>query len=328
MAELGRIEIVDLRSVWANEAKDFTPWLAENLSLLGDEMGLTLEHRATEAPTEFGWLDILAYDRTRDCLCAIENQLEPSDNDHLARVLQYAASFDARTVIWVAASFRDEHLDTINWLNWHTGHEIKLHAVEIHAIKIGDSQPAPLFRPVALLAARPASQGSESSSPGERNNRNIQFFQPLLEGLKEEGWKKSRNTKDNFMQLLESDFSGIEWGISLEDNNKAGVMVWITKGEYDSKRTMYDPLEAQKAYIEKDLGDPDDSKISGMYWYRRGDDPYAWLGLIRDEWSQRGEEAHDEIRSWMKKYLLKFKEVFTPRLKAIVATEGADLDGE
>jgi len=41
---LARLESVDLRSAWSDEAGDFTPWLAtkENLDLLGETIRLQL----------------------------------------------------------------------------------------------------------------------------------------------------------------------------------------------------------------------------------------------------------------------------------------------
>lgn len=41
MINLGTLtELTDLRHIWKNEASDFTPWLAENISLLGEAVGL------------------------------------------------------------------------------------------------------------------------------------------------------------------------------------------------------------------------------------------------------------------------------------------------
>ena len=50
MIALGRIESVDLRETWSNEATNFTPWLPGNLDFLGHELGMDLERSE-------GWVD-------------------------------------------------------------------------------------------------------------------------------------------------------------------------------------------------------------------------------------------------------------------------------
>ena len=43
MINLGTLkEIDDLRSVWQHEALNFTPWVAENVDLLADAVGLDI----------------------------------------------------------------------------------------------------------------------------------------------------------------------------------------------------------------------------------------------------------------------------------------------
>ena len=53
---LGRLRNVDVRSQWPKEAADFTPWLAgeENISRLGEALGLELEVLRTEAAVGVG----------------------------------------------------------------------------------------------------------------------------------------------------------------------------------------------------------------------------------------------------------------------------------
>ena len=76
---IGKIERVEIGTVWPQEANDFTPWLATNLGLLGEELGMELELEGTEVPVGNFSLDILARDARSDAVVAIENQIASTD---------------------------------------------------------------------------------------------------------------------------------------------------------------------------------------------------------------------------------------------------------
>ena len=69
MITLGKLtKVKDLRKIWNNEARDFTPWLAqeENLEILSNEIGLDIELIETEAKIGSFNTDILAKDTYSD----------------------------------------------------------------------------------------------------------------------------------------------------------------------------------------------------------------------------------------------------------------------
>lgn len=50
MINLGTLEeITDLRSVWPHEAHDFTPWLAKNIGVLSETVGIDISIEETES---------------------------------------------------------------------------------------------------------------------------------------------------------------------------------------------------------------------------------------------------------------------------------------
>lgn len=148
--KLGDIERVPLRCIWPDEGKDFTPWLAQNIHLLGEAVGMELECLRTEAYTGRYYLDILAKDTKTGQNVAIENQIEWTDNSHLGQMLTYAAHFDARTLIWVARRFGPVHRAALEWLNLWVSNEIKIYGVEVNLLRIGKSVPAPELIPVVV----------------------------------------------------------------------------------------------------------------------------------------------------------------------------------
>ena len=148
---ISRLEPEDLRTVWADEAQHFTPWLAqsENLALLGEALGLTLEPHGTEQAVGGFSADILCrrLDGGSDdeSWVVIENQYGPTNHDHLGKLLTYAAGLNARTVVWIAEKFRDEHRTALELLNASTTQEYAYFGIEIELLRIDGSRPAPRF---------------------------------------------------------------------------------------------------------------------------------------------------------------------------------------
>lgn len=147
MTTLGRLELVDLRSVWTTEDRDFTPWLAreENLEILGDTIGMELELEAQEKDVGPFRADLLCKDTATDDWDLIENQLEGTDHKHLGQLLTYAAGLHAVTIVWLANSFSEEHRATLDWLNEITDDRFRFFGLKIELWRIGDSLAAPKF---------------------------------------------------------------------------------------------------------------------------------------------------------------------------------------
>ena len=146
MVNLGTLkEITDLRSIWPHEALNFTPWVAENVDLLADAVGLDITVDETESSVGDFNVDIYASETGTDRKIIIENQLEDTDHDHLGKLITYASGKGADVVIWVVKHAREEHKAAVEWLNNHTDDKIGFFLCEIKLFQIGDSQIAPSF---------------------------------------------------------------------------------------------------------------------------------------------------------------------------------------
>ncbi|MBI2480118.1 MAG: DUF4268 domain-containing protein [Planctomycetia bacterium] len=158
--------------MWPHEAGNFTPWLAhpDNIQRLGEAIGLELEVEHTEVAVGPFAADILARE-TASGTYVVENQLNRTDHDHLGKSLTYAAALGAKTVVWVATEFTDEHRKTLDWLNDNSVEDLSFFGVQVELWAIDESKPAVRFnvvsRPTELL--RPAKVAANAElSPTRR----------------------------------------------------------------------------------------------------------------------------------------------------------------
>lgn len=149
--ELSKLKKIDLRTVWKNEPNDFSKWLSqeENLSLLGEEIGIDISLIKTEASVGRFNVDVLAEEENTGRKIIIENQLKYTNHDHLGKLITYSSGYDAEIIIWIVKDVREEHEKAIDWLNEHTDDEVNFFIIKIELWQIGDSSIAPKFQVIS-----------------------------------------------------------------------------------------------------------------------------------------------------------------------------------
>ena len=317
MVELARIEEVDLRKQWPNEADDFTPWLQDNMDLLGDALGIELEVQQREASVGTFSLDLLARDVGNNRPVIIENQLESTDHSHLGQLLTYAAGYDASAIVWIAKEFREEHRAALDFLNRRTGEDTEFFGVAVELWKIENSRPAPHFTVVSTPNDWSKETKSQAVEVSERSRRYQAFFQPLMDSLREDTrFTRARQVRKALAQSWCS-FStghggGLIYSASFYRGGRARVEVYFDGGDKRWNKQLFDKIEGRKEKIE--------SAIEGEFEWERLDEKKACrISVVRSGSIDDNDETLDEIREWMFDRLLDFERVFGPRLAELVA---------
>ncbi|MGB0091627.1 MAG: hypothetical protein WBP81_03725 [Solirubrobacteraceae bacterium] len=110
-------------------------------------------------------VDLIAEDDSGG-IAVIENQLERSNHDRLAKLITYTAFTEARTAIWIVSDPRPEHVRTISWLN--EAAPANFYLLKIEGIRIGDSLPAPLL---TLIVGPSEESRADAATSQDRRSR-------------------------------------------------------------------------------------------------------------------------------------------------------------
>ena len=253
--KLGKLEEVDIRKVWPHEQYDFSKWLAteENIRELGDALNLSLTDVETEKFVGNYRCDILCKDEITGKMVLIENQLEPTNHDHLGKIITYASGLDAAVVVWIVASARDEHASAIEWLNKHTDDEISFFLMEVHAYKIGDSDPAPQFKIIEQPNdfVKIVKAVSKNTDMNESQKNRLEFWTQFNEVVDSKGkpFNKRKATTDHWYNVA---IGSSDASISIDlvnKEHKIRVSLWIS-----DNKDIFNALLQKKDEIEEAFG--------------------------------------------------------------------------
>ncbi len=317
--KLGRLEKLDLRDAWKNEAGDFTPWLAseENIKLLGDAMNLDLEVQQQEAQVGPFRADILCRNTADNSLVLVENQLERTDHRHLGQLFTYAAGLDAVAVVWIASQFTEEHRAAMDWLNRITHDGFHFFGLEIELWRIGESEPAPKFNIVAKpndwsKVVKEASSGGGERTPSQQ--KQAEFWTDFGKVIEESGsgWKVPKPQPATWVGygIGRSGF-GLYPTVAVNDGWAA---VRLTMSDANAE-AYFHLLQAEQHAIEQELG----IEVS---WLEKPGRNHCTIEA-RAQGSIDKKQDRRRLMVWMLQTMDAFERVFRHRIKTLDAADWA-----
>lgn len=310
MPEIGRLEEVDVRYIWPNEDKDFTPWVAsaEGLRLLGEWVGLSLARGRSEVEIGKFRADVICDDVSdprRTAEVVIENQLRPSDHDHLGKLLTYASVSEAGSGIWIATDFTPEHLAAVKAWNRPADRTISIYCVRVAAWRIGRSLAAPTFD----VLVRPESQEMSTLRAAPITS---------IRSTRRRFWIELRHTIQarGLLASITSEYQGYQRFEIVDEVNPVACLSVARETSRNRARLylrgrghqeVFNRLEEDRTDIDKELG-------SRPEWIPG--DEYSTVGFANGSYFF-DESKWDQEIEWMITKLELLRRVFRPRLDAI-----------
>lgn len=332
--EIGIIEQVPVRKVWEREDTHFTPWLSNHLPELQKQLGLLSPISEIETEIDTGDFRADIVGNMGEHKIVIENMFEDSDHGHLGKCITYASMLKARYVVWIAESFRPEHLSAIDWLNDNFTLEsgVQFYAVELSAIQITGkdgnvSAPAAQFKVLREPGIENKEErekiGVEEMSSRYENRK--QFWADFIDAYSKINpkWKNFKPTTDNW-KSSSAGISGVSFNPSFFGNSRASnpsVGLYIQTPHVERNQKIFDEIMKQKESIEKRWNDISNEKI---IWRSPNLGNLKEKTQFRDiriksnmeiDFKSASDEEKNKAREWLVENLSNFEKIFAPIIK-------------
>lgn len=230
----------------------------------------------------------------------------------MGKIITYLTNLEAKTAIWISSNPREEHIKAIDWLNEYTPEDISFYLLKVETVRIGDSEPAPLFSIIAEPTEMAKEIGKEKKEYAERHHLRKEFWTQLL------GKAKGRtNLHSNLSPPIYhwigtgAGKAGISYNYIIT-NDYVACELYLDRGKESPNlnKERFDQLFGHKNEIEEIF----DGKLS----WERLDKKRASRVIIRFKgYGLRDKEKWPEAQDKMIDTMIKLEKAFKPYIEKL-----------
>ena len=195
--------------------------------------------------------------------------------------------------------------------------------VEVEALKIGDSDPAPFFRVIAKPNSWARAVKDTVKGDGELADRHkvrIAYWNSFATYLKNHDptFSIRKQNKDHWHEF-KIGRSGFAIGATINtQKQRAGVELYLYN---NSLKAAIRKLEEQKSAIEAEFGEP-------LEWQELPSKKASRIVLYRHKTDPANKDGYSELHAWMLDKMQRFRKAFAARVKVLDlgAVEAPDLN--
>lgn len=315
-SEIDRLRTVPIRDVWQDEARDLTPWLADNLDALSEALGIDLELEGTEISVGPFRADLVLRNANTGEPVVVENMMAKSNHDHVGKLITYAAGLDAEHAVLVAESFSREHRSALQWLNTNSTDSVHFFGVELKAWRIGDSLPAPQLDVVVEPDEWKRSIRAETRTLSKTERAYREFWTEFLPEFqaRHPQWSRRKTPAKGHWMNFPAGLAGLHYSVNFcrpGKRRRFRVELYVSAGDKETATARFDALGRTREAVEAQVGE-------SLQW-----DPLEQSTACRiasyypDDASVEDRDRWADLRGWAIERMGAFRDAFRPHIEEL-----------
>ncbi|NWG75506.1 MAG: DUF4268 domain-containing protein [Rubrivivax sp.] len=232
---------------------------------------------------------------------------------HLGQIITYAAGVGAKKVVWVAESFRPEHVAALEFLNQNTTEDLNFFAVEMELWRIADSPMAPSFNVVVKpndwsKEGRESARAAVTMTPTKQLQ--LRFWTALVQYIEAHKLplKPQKALPQSWLVVNTIGRSGFHVAATANSREaRLGAEFYIYHPE---SKAIFAKLHAQREAIEKQLGFVPE-------WQELPERHACRITVFRPNSDLADESAWPAYCAWLADKLVSLSSVFPARVKEL-----------